>query len=92
MQLLAARAAGELLLLCPRAILAFDEVDDGDGQERTGGDDGAARPQHLEPLRGPWDRQMRMAFSGNGDVRRFARDRLLLVQAAPRDRARPAAH
>ena len=49
-------------------------------------------PKHHEALPGAWDRQMRAAFSGSGDVRCHAKDRLLLVQAAPTEAGRPSAH
>ena len=97
MATLAAQARGDLLLLCPRAILGFREEEpqprppDGGGGGGGGEGEGDA-PKHHEALPGAWDRQMRAAFSGSGDVRRHAKDRLLLVQAAPRDAGRPSAH
>ena len=109
MALLAAKAAGELLLLCPRAVLEFAEVEpeeeagveeegaEGGGAAVEGGGGAARRHEadayrHHEALRGAWDRQMRQAFSGSEDVRRHVKDRLLLVQAGPRDQTLPVAH
>ena len=105
MALLAARAAGDLLLMCPRAVLEFAELQPAEGEAAEGeaaegaAAEGAAAEgaagggaeaageadayRHHEALRGPWDRQMRSVFSGAADVRRHAKDRLLLVQARP---------
>ena len=94
---LAAKAAGELLLLCPRAVLEFEEVEPevepevGAGAEEEGAEGGGAAARrhadayrHHEAARGAWDRQMRGAFSGSEDVRRHVKDRLLLVQVGGR--------
>ena len=87
MAILAAHATGDLLLLCPRAILGFREEE----PEPRPAEEGDA-PKHHEALPGAWDRQMRAAFGGSGDARRHAKDRLLLVQAAPTEAGRPSAH
>ena len=104
--LLAGATRADLLLLCPR-VVRFGQAppagapsgtdSSGTDSERPGaGSGGAASPAASDdsPTAPPmaWDREARAAFGGSGDVRRFPKDRVLMLQARPRDQGTPSAH
>ena len=82
---LAERARGALLLLCPRPIVGFERVERVESEE-------PAPQRHLVDGDGAWDEEMRALYSGDGDVRHFSKDQVLLVQGAPEVASRPATH
>lgn len=76
---LASATDAQLLLLCARVVTAFTH-----GTQLREADGGV--------LDSAWDRAVRAAFGGSGDVRHFPKDRILLLQARPSDPATPSAH
>ena len=78
--LLASATDAQLLWLCPRLVTRVSYESAGTAPSRAS----AVASEHATP--GPirnWDQQTRLHFVGDGDVRAFVKDRLLLLQAAP---------
>ena len=82
---LASATNAQLLWLCPRLVTRVSYESAGTAPSRAGAVAGAhAKPAPSRMQSGPlWDQQARLHFVGDGDVRAFAKDRLLLLQAAP---------
>ena len=85
-QALLAASDASLLLLCPRLITAVQPhaaaavaVDAAGSVAQSAGTSA-------------WDRWARAAFGGDGDVRTFPKDQILLMQAAPLSAGVPAGH
>ncbi len=69
----------ELLLLCPLVVTKFGPMH-------------AEPADEARPAAPRWDAEARSLFGGDGDVRDFAKDRVLLVQASAPDGGVPPAH
>jgi hypothetical protein len=100
---LAAATNAQLLLLCPRFVSSFGAVrgaTDGNSPALTvadGGAGGAGTAEAAKSSRGvlgqAWDDEARTTFSGQGDVRHFRKDRVMMMQAMPPDgSALPSGH
>ena len=96
---LAAASDAPLLMLCPHWITAFDAAASAAPDARGSGAAQTSAPQvhggGAQGQREVWDAEVRRAFFGaraDGDVRIWAKDRLMLLQGASASPRRPAAH